>query len=66
MKKPLPGIESNPKLTTAIIAILVHRLGNKVVITQEDFDIIAYGSLREEGYPDGSFSYEYEHLPKVG
>jgi len=40
---------NNVELTTTIVAILVHKLGGKVTIEQEDFDAIAGFRLAEHG-----------------
>ena len=48
---------NNPRMTTALFAILVKRLGGEVEIKQEDFDDVSYDLLEEEGFEDGSIKF---------
>lgn len=41
-------------LAKLLFAVLVKRLGGKVTITQKDIDEVAYSTLNEYRYPDGS------------
>lgn len=44
----------DPKLSKLLFSVLVKRIGGKVKITQKDIDEIAYGTLNEYRYSDGS------------
>ena len=45
-------------LTRTILSILVKRLGSEVIISQRDFDDIAYGRILQGRDSDGSFVFK--------
>lgn len=49
----------DPELTVLLFAVLVKRLGGKVLITQSDIDKVAYNRLEEKGHEDGSLEFKF-------
>jgi hypothetical protein len=54
----MPSILDYEVARSAIVAVLVERLGGKVTFSQSDFDSIARKMLLEVVLPDGSFELE--------
>lgn len=48
---------NDPQLTTILFAVMVHKLGGKVEITQADIDLVAFNRLEEVGREDGSLAF---------
>jgi hypothetical protein len=58
VKKNPNCVLGQPELAKLLFAVLVKRLGGKVKINQSDIDDIAYNTLNEYLYPDGSPEFE--------
>jgi hypothetical protein len=56
---------NNPRLNLLLFAVMVHKLGGKVEITQADIDQVAYNQLAEEGRDDGTVQFRLIERPRA-
>jgi len=48
---------NHPQLTTILFAVMLHKLGGHVEITQADIDLVAFNRMEEVGREDGSLAF---------
>lgn len=56
---------TGPDVAMSVIAVLVHKLGGDVTITQTDLDAIAERGLLEGMTPEGTLRFAFEELVKI-
>ena len=60
MSMPKNSHLANPNLTVLLFAVLVHKLGGKASVTQQDIDEVCYSTMNEFTGADGSIQFELE------